>query len=54
MEVKCSLCGKVEAINKVHKDYTKIARGKSTYVCEKCENKVRYNAMDKNKPHKPM
>ncbi|HHX94740.1 MAG TPA: DUF2197 domain-containing protein [Clostridia bacterium] len=54
MEVRCSLCGKIDEITKIHKDYMKIARSNTTYVCEMCQNKVRFNAMDKNKPKKPM
>ena len=54
MEVKCSLCGKTDEITKIHKDYIKIARMKTTYICEMCQNRVRLNAMDKNKPVKPI
>ena len=54
MEVRCSLCGKKNEINKMHKDYEKIARQKSTYVCEICENKLRYNAWERNNPPKPI
>lgn len=54
MDVKCSLCGKVDVITKIHKDYTKIAKMQTTYICEMCQNKVRFNAMGKNKPPKPI
>jgi uncharacterized protein YlaI len=54
MDVKCSLCGKTDEITKIHKDYIKIARMNTTYICEMCQNKVRFGAMEKNKPKKPM
>ena len=54
MEVKCSLCGKTDVITKIHKDYIKIARNKATYICEMCQNRIRYQAVEQNKPKKPM
>lgn len=54
MEVRCSLCGKIDEITKMHKDYIPIARQKTTYVCEMCQHKVRFNAMEQNRPKKPM
>jgi len=54
LEVRCSLCGKIDVITKIHKDYFKIAREGGTYVCEMCEKRVRYNALEYNKPKKPM
>lgn len=54
MDVKCSLCGKTDKITKMHKDYIAIARKKTTYVCEMCQSKVRFHAMEQNKPKKPM
>lgn len=54
MDVKCSLCGKTDKITKIHKDYVKIAKTNCTYICDMCKNKVRLNAVDVNKPKKPM
>ncbi|HBT20040.1 MAG TPA: DUF2197 domain-containing protein [Peptococcaceae bacterium] len=54
MEVKCALCGRVDVITKIHKDYFKIARQKGSYICEMCEKRVRYQAVECNKPKKPM
>lgn len=54
MDVKCSLCGKIDVITKMHKDYDKIAKMKTTYICDMCKNKIRYNATQMNKPRKPM
>lgn len=54
MDVRCSLCGKTDKITKMHKDYIIIARKQTTYVCEMCQNKVRFGAMDRHKPKKPI
>jgi len=55
MEVRCTLCGKVDTITKVHKDYIKLARQtKNTYVCELCHNRLRYQAVEHGKPKKPI
>ncbi|NLO89297.1 MAG: DUF2197 domain-containing protein [Clostridia bacterium] len=54
MEVKCTLCGRIDKITKIHKDYFKIARENASYVCEMCEKRVRYHAVEFNKPRKPM
>lgn len=41
MKVKCALCGKVEEISKLHKDYKKIsANANAVYFCEVCSHKL--------------
>ncbi|HWJ02194.1 MAG TPA: DUF2197 domain-containing protein [Verrucomicrobiae bacterium] len=36
MEVRCKICGATTRLTKAHKDYTKIARSASPYICDKC------------------
>ena len=49
MEVKCSICGKIEEINKVHKDYKKMLdKPSSVYICELCNMKLTVQAAKKN------
>ncbi|MGI6678759.1 MAG: DUF2197 domain-containing protein [Dehalobacterium sp.] len=55
MQVKCSLCGKVEEITKIHKDYSKIAKNKdSSYFCSRCSMRVKYQAKCAQDIPKPM
>jgi uncharacterized protein YlaI len=55
LEVRCSLCGRKEAISDVHKDYEKITKNpKSLYFCDLCLSKVQYEAGEYNKPKKPI
>lgn len=55
MEVRCSLCGRREAISDVHKDYEKITKNpKSIYICDLCLSKVQHEASDYSKPKKPI
>ncbi|AKX93682.1 DUF2197 domain-containing protein [Neomoorella thermoacetica] len=55
MEVKCALCGRKEEITKVHKDYQKLARDKdAVYTCEICRARLRYQAVQQQKPQRPL
>lgn len=55
MQIKCSLCGRVEEITKIHKDYDKLAKKvTSTYFCELCNNKLKFAAKETQKPAKPV
>ncbi|GEA15108.1 MAG: hypothetical protein PWR22_247 [Moorella sp. (in: firmicutes)] len=55
MEVKCSLCGRKEELTKVHKDYRKLARDKNAvYTCETCRARLRYQALQAQRPEKPL
>ncbi|MDK2821072.1 MAG: hypothetical protein PWP31_1037 [Clostridia bacterium] len=55
MEVKCSICGRKEKITKVHKDYTKLARDtKAVFTCELCRSRLRYQALQSQKPERPI
>lgn len=55
MQVKCSLCGKVDEISKIHKDYAKLAKNKEApYFCELCIFRVKTQAKDTQAPPKPI
>lgn len=55
MQVKCSLCGKVDEICKIHKDYAKLAKQKDApYFCEHCLTRVKFQAKEAQSPPKPM
>jgi len=55
MQVKCSLCGKVDEINKIHKDYAKLAKNKdAAYFCEQCTLRVKIQAKEIQTPPKPI
>jgi len=55
MQVKCALCGKTDEINKMHKDYAKLAKNKSApYFCERCQFRVSSEAKESQAPTKPI
>ncbi|HZK42756.1 MAG TPA: DUF2197 domain-containing protein [Syntrophomonadaceae bacterium] len=55
VNAKCLLCGKVYLLDKDHRDYKKlVGKVSSTFVCDKCNHKVRYETEEQNKPIKPM
>ena len=55
LEVKCALCGKKEIITEVHKDFERLTKKpKTIYFCEQCNAKLQYEAVEYNKPKKPI
>lgn len=55
MQVKCSLCGRIDDINKIHKDYAKLAKDQQApYFCERCQSRVKYQAKENQSPPKPI
>jgi Uncharacterized protein conserved in bacteria (DUF2197). len=52
---KCLLCGKVYALFEDDKDFKKVSDPDkpSTYICDLCSNRVRYESDDKKKHPKP-
>ena len=49
MEAKCAICGKVDKISKIHKDYKKLsANPNAVYICEMCNYKLSDQASKKN------
>ncbi|MGI6552230.1 MAG: DUF2197 domain-containing protein [Bacillota bacterium] len=55
MQIKCSLCGAVQEITKIHKDYQRLAKDpQGVFICHTCENKVRFQAAELQKPGKPI
>ncbi|HHW42006.1 MAG TPA: DUF2197 domain-containing protein [Syntrophomonadaceae bacterium] len=57
MEVRCMMCGKKVVITEVHKDYEKFVKQgqeKIVFFCEMCANRLQKDALDYNKPKKPI
>lgn len=55
MQVKCALCGKVDDICKIHKDYAKLAKNQDApYFCEQCSTRVKFQAKEIQTPPKPI
>lgn len=49
MDVKCTICGRIESISKLHKDYRKlVANPKAIFICEMCNYKLSDQASKKN------
>jgi uncharacterized protein YlaI len=56
---RCLLCGKTYEVNQEHKDFKKLSDKSSvqnevTFVCDLCNNRVRYESDEKQKAKKPM
>lgn len=56
VEVRCALCGKKSELHAEDKDYKKVMESpkKITYICDMCNNRVRYESEDNIKPKKPI
>ncbi|MEA1959992.1 MAG: DUF2197 domain-containing protein [Bacillota bacterium] len=55
IQVRCLLCGKTYEIGKQHQEFKKLSESQSsTFICDLCSNKVRYESDDKKKAKKPM
>jgi uncharacterized protein YlaI len=56
IELRCLLCGKVYVISEEDRDYKKISQAQTTtsYICDLCNNRVRYEADEQRKPKKPI
>ena len=56
IDVRCIMCGETYKIMTDHKDYEKIniTPEKSAYICDLCNNKVRFESDDKKKNPKPI
>lgn len=55
MKVRCDFCGSEQEINKIHKDYQRLAKEpEGVFVCNNCSNKVRCQALKTQKTVKPI
>ncbi|MFA5536223.1 MAG: DUF2197 domain-containing protein [Bacillota bacterium] len=55
MKVRCMLCGTEQEINKIHKDYQRLAKDpRGIFVCNACSNKARFQALETQKTAKPI
>ncbi|MGE5404254.1 MAG: DUF2197 domain-containing protein [Candidatus Saccharibacteria bacterium] len=56
VEARCMLCGKKEEVTAEHKEYKKLIEDpkKVTYICDRCNHKVRYETEEEQKPKKPI
>lgn len=51
----CLMCGKSYMLGEEDTDYQKlVSNTTSTYICEKCKHKVRFETQELNKPVKPI
>ncbi|MGI6412156.1 MAG: DUF2197 domain-containing protein [Syntrophomonadaceae bacterium] len=55
IKARCLLCGKTHVVYEDHKDYSKLANKQDpTFICDYCQNRVRYESEENNKPKKPI
>ncbi len=53
---RCLMCGKSYDVDKDHKDFKKLAdqnKEIAVFICDFCNNRVRHEADEQRKPHKP-
>jgi uncharacterized protein YlaI len=55
VNAKCMMCGKSYVLAEDNKDFKKMSdpNKPGTYICDLCENRVRYESEDKKKSPKP-
>ncbi|CFX78320.1 Protein of unknown function DUF2197 [Syntrophomonas zehnderi OL-4] len=56
LNARCIMCGKSYQLNEDHKDYKNLSEknvSTATFICDRCSNKVRYEADEQRKPIKP-
>ncbi|HHY59216.1 MAG TPA: DUF2197 domain-containing protein [Clostridia bacterium] len=55
MKVRCSICGQEQEITKIHKDYQRLAQNpQAPFICRLCTGRVRYQAVEAQKPLRPV
>jgi len=55
VEIKCIVCNKRIEITKVHKDFQKLRKDPSLpFVCDDCNNRLRHQAREEQKPKQPI
>ncbi|MHB1421161.1 MAG: DUF2197 domain-containing protein [Bacillota bacterium] len=56
MQVRCTICGQQSELNKIHKDYQKLAKDpQAVYICFNCNNRLQIQAREKQqKTTKPL
>lgn len=54
MQVRCSLCGRVEEIGKWSADYDRVRLGEPTHVCQSCQRRVQSEALRATREPKPL
>jgi len=54
MEVRCSLCGRAETIEKWSEAHERMRRGGGPYVCQTCQQRVQHEARDAVRRPKPV
>lgn len=56
LELRCMLCGQLCEIGKEHQDYKKLSENRTTsvFICDFCNNRVRFESDEQRKPKKPM
>lgn len=54
MQVRCSLCGRVEEIGKWSAEYDRARQTAPTYICDSCQRRVQGDALRAARDPKPL
>ena len=57
INARCLMCGKSYQLDEEYKDFKKLSDKKVaevSFICDLCNNKVRYEADEQRKPKKPV
>ncbi len=57
INARCLMCGKTYQLDEEFKDFKKLSDKKvaeASFICDLCNNKVRYESDEQRKPKKPV
>ena len=55
MQVRCSICGRAETVEKWAADHERMRQGGSgTFVCDSCQRRVQQDSLQATKERKPL
>ncbi len=54
MEVRCSICGRADTVEKWAAEHERQRRGSGAYVCESCQRRVQRDSLEATRQRKPL
>ncbi|MDA8346137.1 MAG: DUF2197 domain-containing protein [Thermaerobacter sp.] len=54
MEVRCSICGRADTLEKWEAEHERQRQGSGPYVCEACQRRVQQESLQATKLQKPL
>ena len=54
MEVRCSICGRPETVEKWSEAHERLRQSSGSYVCEACKRRVQRDALQSSRTPRPL